>query len=471
MAYNKFKWRYNITYNWTETAQYVIGASSDLTSDDVEAHNDNNCTYVGWSGSDSTGTGTYANPFRTLQHAHGNLGTGHTIITIIDSNYYYTGDAVDLFFEVHAITLQGIEGEKPILTIDPNIASQVKMVQLAYGGKLVNVELQIPSGYTEQVTAIDAQTGEIRNITIDGANNNAIDKTTTGTVTLKYSIIKNSVNDGSTDGSAITISNGPMDIEHCQLNDNDYCGIIFTGSGVKTITIDYCTITGNGYGIHTTGSSNLSLTITNTINYKNSIYDHEGGIAIYSYCCLGSVNGSPTILTTTPMLRIDPLFISDTDFNLRSIYNGYGNAFVFSPALAQSSTGKDLGCYQYTRVLASQTFVEFETERPATFQNSLVPTDARVWITNLLKPRLYTKGDSERTICNWTGNDNVLPESQFDNIKLMRQSTGNVFLSTDGGTTYTEYLIDRSKEFRWERGVNLEQNDVYKNISLLLLKV
>ena len=318
MTQYNYVWRYGIENLWTETPLLRVGASAYLTSTEVESHTDGNSVYVSWDGEDgSGGDGTYALPYRTIQYAMAMMSSNHTIVTIKDSNYYYTGDGVDLYIDINGITIQGMEGQKPILTLNTSIASQVNMIRLQNQGKLINIELQIPEGYTEQVTGIDARAGTIQNVTIDGANKNGIQKTTSGVVTIQNSEIKNCINDGEVDGSGILLQEGTLNLDHTLIHSNDYAGIRSDGTDGKVLGLDHCTVAGNQYGLHVIGSTNLGANIIDSIVYRNKVYDHYGSMAVYSYSCIGKINGSPTLTITTSTLRVNPLFISNVDFNLR----------------------------------------------------------------------------------------------------------------------------------------------------------
>jgi len=73
---------YNIQKQCQITPLNVIGVTDSLTLRTVTAHTDLNCRYVAENGSDTTGAGTQANPWRTIQYAIDNLG-GFQIITFL----------------------------------------------------------------------------------------------------------------------------------------------------------------------------------------------------------------------------------------------------------------------------------------------------------------------------------------------------------------------------------------------------
>jgi hypothetical protein len=469
MADYLFYWRYGKVETWLEDPLHIIGSSADLELTDIETHSEENSVYVSWYGDDGTGgDGTEDFPYRTIQYARDMMDSGQTIITILDSNYYYTGDGIDLYFDLDGIILQGAEGQTPTLRINTAIANQITMIRLQNGGKIINCEIQVDEEYDEQTTAIDARDGEIKNVTINAANKYGIQKTTAGQVDITNCIIKNSVNDGVIDGSGITISEGTLNIEYCQITGNDYAGLICTGTSSKTITIDYCTIADNQYGIKTSGSSNVDLSIFNSIIYKNKIYDHYGDDGEYEYTCIGKVQGSPTLSTTTSILRINPLFIGEGDYNIRSKYNGYGDSLMLSPCLGISEDLIDLGCYQYTRTLSSIDYTSFTTSPPLTFSKSKIAIDAKLITVKSLKSKLLSRGIVNKIDLQWNGNDNVLTENEYNNLGLLFEFEGNVYLSIDEGETYSQYEIDKTRGFRGDRCLIIQDNMLHTNVSLTL---
>lgn len=469
MADYLFNWRYGIEETWLEDAIYNIGASASLALIDIESHTDETSVYVSWDGDDGTGgDGTADFPYRTIQYARDMMESGQFIITILDSNYYYTSDGIDLYFDLDGIILQGGEGQKPILRLDVAVANQITMIRLQNAGKIINIEIQVDTEYGEQTTAIDARDGTIKNVTIVTANKYGIQKTTSGTVEITNCIIKNSINDGSVDGSGIAISEGELDISYCQITGNDYCGIIATGTATKTITIDYSTIADNQYGILTSGSSNLDLDITNSIIYKNKIYDHYGDDGEYSYSCVGKIQGSPTLSGVTNVIRTNPLFIGEGDYNLRSKYNGYGDSFMLSPCLGVSEDTLDLGCFQYTRTLSARDYRSFTTYPPENLSNSIIAVDAKFVTVKSLKSRLLSKGFINKVDLSWNGDSNVVSETDYNNLVLMFESEGDIYLSIDEETTYIKYTIDKTRGLKGDRCLLKQDNTYYRNISLIL---
>jgi len=469
----KFIWRYGMIESWSETLIKIIGASNLIEYIDIEAHNDDNSVYVSWDGEDGSGAdGTSTYPYRTIQYAKDMMNSNQTIITIMDSNYYYTGDAFTLYFDINGITLQGMEGVKPILIIDTTIASQISMIRLQNVGKLINVEIQIPIGYSEHVIGIDAREGDIKNVTIDGANKNGIQKTTADIVNIDNTIIKNSINDEEIDGSGILFQEGTLNVSYSLIHSNDYAGIIIDGSGTKLLNINHSTITNNQYGIHLINCSNLNMNVIDSIVYKNKVYDHYGSIAVYSYSCIGKINGSPVLTPLTNVLRINPLFISNEDFRLRTKYNGFGDNILTSPCVGLSSMHDDMGCYQYVRSLTGQNYQEFESPSPDSYNDRQVPIDAKILTVRSLSSKLILRGLKNYLNLEWSGNDNILTEEEYNNFRAMfLHSTSEIYLSKDNRETFIKYLIDKTKDMSGSRGLVIMNNMLRKNISITLIEV
>lgn len=473
MADYNFIFRYGFTQTWTEVASQKIGASTSISFSDIESHSDDNSVYVAWTGEDSTNNeGRQEDPYRTIQYALVNMTSNQSIITIMDDNYYYTGDAVDLYFDVDGITLQGMEGKKPVLTIDTSIASQLNMLRLQNAGKIINIDIQIPTGYSEQVTGIDARYGTIQNVTIDGANKNGIQKSTSSEVTIENSIIKNSINDGDTDGNGILFQEGTLNLDYSLVHSNDYAGVHATGTGTKVLTYDHSIIADNAYGSHEYSATNLTMTVTDSILYKNKIYDHYGSAATISYSCIGKINGSPTLTTATNILRINPLFVSNSDYRIRTKYNGYGDDILTSPCVGVSSTLDDMGCYQYTRTLGGQSYNEFEISVPTFYTEGKRTVDGKVVTVRSIYPKLVYRGILNTLDIGWSGTESVLTEDEFNSIEEMFEDDNDIiYLSIDKGVTYSKYLLDKTKSLSGSRSLMKETNLLRQNVRLSLIEV
>jgi hypothetical protein len=473
MSQNKYYFRFGMTENWLETLLFIIGASASMTATDVQGHANENSIYVSWAGEDGSGAdGTQEYPFRTIQYALDYLDETHTIITILDSNYYYTGDGSSLYLDISGFTLQGAEGQKPILILDTLLASQERMVRLSSAGTLINVEIQVPESYLTQCLGIEAYDGTLKNVTILNANKNAISKLTSGTLAMDNCYLTGSRNEGSVDGSGISIAEGVINAAHCLLADNDYCGIIATGAAAKEVNLNYCTISNNQYGVNVAGCSNLELNISNSINYRNRIYDHYGDIATYSHTCVGKIQGAPTLTPSTNNIRVNPLFVSNSDYRIRTKYNGYANVVMQSPCLGMSDTYYDLGCYQYTRSLSGQTYTEIELPAPDKITKTKSAVDSKLITTILLTTKLLKRGIKNRLDISWSGSDNVLTEDQFNLVQLMFMSEINdVFLSVDNKLTFIKYLFDKTKESVGSRSLNVNENTYHQDINISLIEV
>ena len=473
MSQYNYVWRYGVQDEWTETLLQIIGASDELETADVESHDDDNSVYVSWDGEDGSGAdGTSDLPFRTLQYALAMMSSDQNIITIKDSNYYYSSDGIDLYLDVDGIVIQGMEGQKPIITLDTGVASQLNMIRLQNAGKIINLEIQIPTGYAEQVTGVDARSGTITNVTILGANKNGINKTTSGTVTIENTLIYGSINDGSNDGSGILFQEGVLSLDHVLIHSNDYAGILATGSATKNLGLDHCTISNNQYGTYVSGATNISMTVIDSIIYKNKIYDHYGDVAVFAYSCVGKVNGNPTYTPATNMLRINPLFMSNEDYNLRTIYNGYGDSLMVSPCVNISSIGDDMGCYQYARSSSGQSYTQITIKCPSRITKGKMVVDGQLLIVKGLRPRMKFTGVKNTLDLVWSGQDNVLTQGEAEALEYMFENANSeVYMSADSGVTYKKYLINKTRSFEVSRALPIVENTLMQDATISLIEV
>lgn len=464
MAQQKFIWRYLYEFLYSETILIIIGESSSIVPGDLVQHDDTNCIYVSWAGSDTTGTGTQALPFRTLQHALSNMG-GKTIITILDSNEYYSGEGASLFLDLNGITLQGNSGQTPILTIDTGLANQIKMLEIN-NGAVLNVKIIIPENYTSQITGVELNSGTIKFVTIQDATRHGVwIPSGSGVCNIENTIIKNIKNEGTEDGNGIKFEEGTLSLWRCLLVDNDRSGLYVTDSYSKTLNIDHCTIAGNQYGIHGQVATNLSLDIINSILYDNSIYDYNVLSGNIDYCCVGAINGDPTIGGHN-MVRFSPFFIGNGDYRVRTIYNGYSDGSFVSPIIGIGSTGLDLGVYAMDRQSSEQGYNQFETERSDRFIKTVKPIEAKIYFTNSIKPKFTKKGVADFLNINWK----LLTDSELNNLENMYNSSSAIFLSIDG-LVFNQYLINETKELKYSRPLNVDDMDLWSEVSLELIKI
>jgi hypothetical protein len=463
---SKLKWRYDVAGTYTESESIPIGCTVNTLASDLDGHNDSNCAYVSYAGSDSTGDGTYANPYRTVLHALDNLDSNQTIITILDSNEYYTGKSGQLTLPLAGVTLQGLNGQTPTLTIDTGVASQEYMIDLTYSAKLKNVKMTVPDGYGSQVTCVRLYSGTFQNVTIETATRDGISMpATSSSVVVNKCIIKNIINDGTTDGNGIRIVEGQLDIDRTLIVDCDRAGIYSTGSTSKTIDGDYVTIAGNQYGLYGHNSTNLSVNFQDSILYENTIYDYYYTSGTLSYICVGSINGAPTLSNT--QIRFNPFFVGSGDYRLRTVYNGYADANFSSPVYGVSSEGKDLGCYLMERTVSTENYIEFDTERSDNYVLGTMLVEGKLYYTNTLHPKIVAKGEVDTLTIGW----NIVTETEFNNLLNMYNRQTNVYLSENDGITFSVYFVDRTKGMRRTKPLDKEDMDLWKNIQLVLIKL
>jgi len=464
MAQQNFIWRYLYEYLYTETMLIIIGNSTSIAPGDLVSHNDTNCIYVSWAGNDTTGDGTSGLPFRTLQHALATMG-GKLIITILDSNEYYSGEGASLFLDLNGITLQGDSGQSPILTIDVGLASQIKMVEIN-NGAILNLKIVIPEDYTSQVTAVELNSGDIKYTTIlDATRHGVWIPSGAGVCNIENSIIKDIKNEGTEDGNGIKFEEGTLNLSRCLLVDNDRTGLFCTGTDTKILNISHATIAGNQYGIHGQEATNLATTLLDSILYDNTIYDYNVLSGNIDYCCVGSINGEPTIGGHS-MVRFSPFFIGGGDYRVRTIYNGYSDGSFVSPIIGISSTGIDLGVYAMSRQASEQGYNQFETKRSDQFVKSIKPIEAKMYFTNSIKPKFTKKGTADFLTVNWK----LITDIELENLKAMYNSNTTVFLSTDG-ILFDQYFLNETKELKYARPLNVDDMDLWSDINLELIKI
>lgn len=460
--------RYNLINNYSETLSTLVGSSTEVTSSLIDSHNDSTSVYVAKSGSDS-GTGTAADPFLTIHHALDNLG-GKTIITIRDSNSYYTGKSGELTFALSGITLQGEEGQSPTLTIDETVASQIDMLTISSSGKLLNCNVNIPNTYTTQVTGVRfTGSGTMKYCTINGATENGVHlDSSADSVTIESCVIKNCLNWGIDDGNGILVEDGDLTISRTAIYNNSRAGIYSNGSVIKSIDADYCTIAGNYYGYHGSDASNTTETFNDCILHVNKIYDYEPNSGTITNCCIGTVNGSPTLSGLN--IRYNPLFVSNTDYQLRSLHNGYGIGDFISPCIDTSSGGIDIGAYNMTRTNNGESYQEFSINSitDATgYETSIEQIDAKKYYLLSQKAKIVSKGKIYLLNLSF---DSIL-QSEYENLKAMYELGGEIYLSIDQGATYKKYLIDTTKSFKSRIPLLKYDMDRQNNISLTLIEV
>lgn len=438
-----YSWRYNLAKTYLETLITQIGSSSSVDSSYLESSNDDNCIYVAWAG-DDVNAGTSAAPVRTIEAALALIDTAHDIIEIKDSNTYDTDITGVHYLDIAGITVQGAAGQSPALLCDT--ATQNYVCKLSYSGKLINVRILVDDS-GNQITGVEADSGTVKNVTIDGATREGISVPSGASTVLVYNtIVKNSLNRGSTDGNAVKIVAGTVTLSRCLLVDNQRAGVYYSGSTAKSTTIDYCTIAGNQYGVYGYGSTNTSVTVSDSIIYENAIYDYYHTSITCTKSDIGSISG----LTTFERVVLNPCFIGGSDYRIRTVENGYNDGSYTSPVIRYSSDGKDLGCYDYTRTTLTSTYDTFLTEVSPTFRWAKRFIDSKLNYTHTLSKRQTYRGYVDYLTVAW---EDIL-KTEYDNLEAMVESEGNIFLSIDNGATYTEYLIDKTQDFGYEKKLN-----------------
>jgi hypothetical protein len=455
-----YYWRYGFTSTYLETLLTIIGSTQDIDTSYLETNDDTNCIYVAWTGDDGD-AGTQAEPVRTIEQAL-TLAAGDTdisVITILDSNTYDTNITGDNYINLVGITLQGAAGQSPVLVVDTS--AQNYMVKISGAGKLINVQLSIEDS-GNQITGIEIESGTVKNVTIFGATREGISVPAgSTTVAIDNTYIYSSLNRGTTDGNAVKIAEGTVTLTRCLLVDNHRAGIYCTGADVKTVTIDYCTIAGNQYGVHAYSSTNAAIEVDNSILFENDIADYYHDSITVDDSCIGSISG----LAEFERILFNPLFIGGGDYRIRTLQNGYTDGSYISPVISQSDTGKDLGCYDYERTTESTIYTEFITERPITFRKTDVALDATLKYTNTLVARQTDKGIISKLYLGW---DQIVDE-QFENLQDMYAAGGTIYLSIDNGLNFTAYKIDKTQPLEYSRTTNIDDMDYQAGVGLGLI--
>ena len=457
-----YYWRYGYEKVYSEVLQTLIGSSISVDSSYIETHDDDNCIYVAWAGNDAN-AGTQAAPVRTIEQAITLMEADPSaidIITILDSNEYDTDVTGTHYVDIDGWTLQGAAGQSPTLVVDTS--TQNYIVKLSYSGKLINVKMTVEDS-GNQITPIELSSGTVKNVTTTGATREGISVPAgAATVVIQNCEITGCVNAGTTDGNAVKIAEGTVSIERCLFSDNYRAGIYCTGAGGKTIDIDYCTIAGNQYGVHAYGSTNCSIEITNSIVFENDIVDYYHSSVTASDCCIGTLSG----LSNFSRIVVNPMFVGNSDYRIRTLHNGYTDGSYTSPVLNMSDTGKDLGAYDYVRSTDSESFSEFSTHVPHVYREQDRAIDAQLRYTNTLVPKQTDKGIITTLYLEWS---NGIKVDELAEIRDMYETGGEIYLSTDDGSNYSPYKIDKTVPLEYSRRVNKDEITYNDSVGIMLI--
>lgn len=328
------------------TPKIISGIGARVTREVQHDGNNLDTAYVSSTGSDSTGTGTWALPYLTIGAANTNIGA-RTYINVKDS-LQYSETAINL-----AVSLEPIYGEVP--EFRASATSSYAGIRLNYliSGFLLNLYSVATSNYggisptTNNCSISDCTISKylicymgFKNYnsggytTVSGVSiqRNVFQNVTTGiffnsdcTGTIQKNIFRNCTNGiYATQGWACDITNN-------LLYSNAY-GIRLYLNG-KTISISNNTLAKNGYGINISGSSASGATITKLISYNSTTYDLYSSITIsITYTDYGTNSG---FTISTGCITTDPNFCDLTN-------NGYGLS-ADSGALKTDGAEGDMG--------------------------------------------------------------------------------------------------------------------------------
>lgn len=445
----KYTWRYGIINEVSEVENNIVGVG---TTEIV--HSEADSVYVSAdTGSDTTGDGSYAMPYATIQKAIDNIGS-KVKVTIIDNAIYYANEVAGNYITLDGIILQADIGKQPTLTIDTGKAYNDRLVYIINGGTIINFILQGIEA-VEDITGIVLDYGTVKNCEIknmtycgidiyDGYVQNTIVHDISG-LNETYGIKINGVT-----GSDIII-------QECLLYN---CGMYGIYCNATSPTINHCTITDNLNGIVAINNSLIEL--NNNIIYNNRLYDVDCQNGIYGINCIRKTKYK--IIETT--IRSNPLF--GDDYKLMYTVGTPKTIGIISPCIAMADDGKDLGCYNTTRIINSIVTGSFETERPLIRKQRKEPINANKYTTYNLKKVNYADGFIEILYLAWPDNY-VLTVGEIENLITMYETDGYVQL--DEGDSYETYIIDKSNQFQWSKSLNIKDNTYYMNIELELIKV
>jgi len=308
-----------------------------------EVENDGNnidTIYVGKSGSDSTGDGTYQKPYFSLQYAHDNLN-GRTNINIIDSLGYAEGLSV-----TNVITLEPIYGEVPIFTG----GYQIHIITGGNGSTIIGLDLRFST--PEAILCYQAGSSNILDNSITNATIGIKYDSSSVSGDIKRNKIRNIYtgllcNTGSNGASiennivgdcanglfiAFTSTTSGISIKNNIIHDCSLYGIEQVGGNNATIennTIYKCNV-GIDYGSLPTGN-----TIRNNIIYNSTSYDlvDTSTAQTITYSCFITNNG---FTEGTGNVKSDPL--------LSQVFTPYKLGISpISPVIRKDSNSKDIG--------------------------------------------------------------------------------------------------------------------------------
>lgn len=420
-----------------ETPTITSGIGARITREVSHDGNNSDTAYVGKSGSDTTGTGTYQLPYATHQHAFDNLGA-RTYINTIDSETYIENIALSA-----ACTMEPIYGKLPILsalTIGNNALTITGTPININGYKISDSNYGIISQNLSTINNCSCYnniygigwtgtaTGYTNNKCLCYGNINGIYITSSRGGTFGYTADKCICYDNSTYGlylgNTATVISASLSNIICY---NNGTGLYYTVSTANS-TFNNCILYKNNYGFHHNVGSYFD-TIIKLISYNNITFDliKSNATPTITYSCYGTNSG---FTIGAGCFTTEPQFCFTTNpYKLGLSSN--------SPCLKVDGSENDIGVILRTILISSNDVVinGFNINGQSQYNNAIGKTGATDY-TGLQVKWCSIYNYQGIAIDDYSGADTT---TTISNCKIYYNGNGIKF--TRGGNTVEECLI------------------------------